>query len=378
MHSKRSIARPAPVKVDRLHGGRPVLEPKRDSAWESSVVLNPAAVLLDDISAIPETWQLPEEARPGIIESGALCIMLYRAQGSRSTPESHAPSALGFAVLTPDLQLIHRRSQPVIQPEQPFENLGVEDPRCTKVGDTYYLYYTGYGRTAGADPSTRICLATSQDLVSWEKHGPLSGELNIVPNKNAALFPEPVQGKWLLLHRPMEGEDAMTIHWAESEAPDGPWRSRDKLMESYSYREFERSWIGAGGPPLPLGEDRFLMIYHQGHFTQDGLREYDLAAALLDFRRSQPLVSRIEPLMRPSSPLEQKGDPDLGVDNVLFTCANYVWNDELIIPYAGADSRIFGAGVPLQDLVSALEAIGRLHPPGTPESTALSSPSRQS
>ena len=355
MPSQRTITRRAPVILDRLHGGRPVLEPKSDSEWESRVVLNPAAVLVDEITAVPDTWQLPEEARHAVIESGAVCIMLYRAQGPRSTPESHATSALGFAVFTPDLHLIYRRSQPIVQPEEPFENLGVEDPRCTKVGDMYYLYYTGYGQTADAQPSTRICLATSLDLASWKKRGPISGELNAVPNKNAALFPEPVQGKWLLLHRPMEGEDAMTIHWAEADAPDGPWRSRGKLMASYAYREFERSWIGAGGPPFPLGEDRFMMIYHQGHFTPDGRREYDLAAALLDFRRPETVVSRIEPLMRPSSRLEQTGDRDLGVDNVLFTCANYEWNGSLVIPYAGADSRIFGASVPLKDLVATLE-----------------------
>lgn len=125
-------------------------------------------------------------------------------------------------------------------------------------------------------------------------------------------------------------------------------------MKSHRYREFARSWIGAGGPPVFIGDERFLMIYHQGHFTEDGRREYDLAAAHLDFRRPDIVTSRIEPLMRPSGENEQRGDADLGVDNVLFTCANYEVGDRLVIPYAGADSRIFGAVVDMRDLVSAL------------------------
>ena len=60
------------------------------------------------------------------------------------------------------------------------------------------------------------------------------------------------------------------------------------------------------------------MIYHQGYFAPDGRREYDIAAALLDFSDDDPVRARIEPLLRPEGKLEQAGDPDLGVDNVLF------------------------------------------------------------
>jgi predicted GH43/DUF377 family glycosyl hydrolase len=102
------------------------------------------------------------------------------------------------------------------------------------------------------------------------------------------------------------------------------------------------------------------MIYHQGHFTPHGHREYDLAAALLDFSFDDPVRSRIEPLIRPEGEQEQAGDPDLGVDNVLFTCANYRLGDELIIPYAGADSRIFGATISTPELIAALENLSRL------------------
>lgn len=47
------------------------------------------------------------------------------------------------------------------------------------------------------------------------------------------------------------------------------------------------------------------MIYHQGHMDWDGHREYDLAAALLDFNRPDPVAARLEPLMRPRGDVER-------------------------------------------------------------------------
>lgn len=358
----RTIGALPRVAPTRIRGGRPVLMGLPANPWESRVVLNPAAILIESgprLESMLDIWGLPEGRRERLRDAGGACVMLYRAQGDVE-PEKHlAPSYLGLAILTPQLDLVARWPTPVIEPIAPFHNLGVEDPRCTLVGDTYYLYYTGYaspeGEVSGHEGGvTKICLATTTDFLTWDLRGPVEGDVNQFPNKNPALFPEPVQGKWLLLHRPMEGPDAMTIHLAESDDPEGPWRSRGRFMESYPYREFAKSWIGAGGPPIALGEDRFIMIYHQGHFTPEGTREYDLAAALLDFNAPEPVVGRIEPLMRPTRKMEQVGDPDLGVDNVLFTCANYRDDPNLMIPYAGADSRIFGATVPLDALVASL------------------------
>ncbi len=358
----RTINATPRVSPTRLSDGRPILEPVPTHSWESRVVLNPATTLVTDHGALAglcSRLSLSQEQTDDLRGAGGACAMIYRAQGDSETRGGHASSSLGLALFTPDLRLVYRHAHAVIEPAESFHDLGVEDPRCTRVGDIYYLYYIGCFRQDTAAHIgvgyTQICLATSLDLVRWDLKGPASGDINDVPTKNAALFPLQVNGKWLLLHRPMIGRDAMAVHLAESEKPEGPWKSLGILFRSHHFREFEQSWVGAGGPPISLGDSRFVCIYHMGHRTSTGAREYDLAAGLLDFSKPDPVLSRIEPLMRPETALEKNGESLLGVDNVLFTCANYVWKDQLMIPYAGADSRIFGAGVQLSRLVEALE-----------------------
>jgi predicted GH43/DUF377 family glycosyl hydrolase len=58
-------------------------------------------------------------------------------------------------------------SNPVLVGEGPFEEHGVEDPRVVEFDGTYYLTYVG---NAGSGEFFQ-CLATSIDLVHWEKKG---------------------------------------------------------------------------------------------------------------------------------------------------------------------------------------------------------------
>lgn len=350
------------IRPIRMHNGVPILEPEVNNAWENKVVLNPAAVLIesgDELDTLVDIWRLEANQRSQLNEAGGACVLVYRAQGNPLDKASTSASYLGLAIFTPDLRLVFRFKNPVLKSDSPWHNLGVEDPRCTKIDDTYYLYYVGYsGELSGAETygRTQVCLATTTDFISWRHHGSVSGDINDFANKNAALLPIPSNDSWVLLHRPMTGPDAMAIHTATSHHPAEPWKSKGLFMETNDFPEMNQSWIGAGGPPIPTGDGRFVMIYHQGHYRQDGTRLYTLSATLIDFESLDPVKGRIEPLMIPSGPGEQVGDPPLGVNNVLFTCGNYLWKNDLIIPYAAADSRIFGAKMNFVELIEALDA----------------------
>ena len=189
--------------------------------------------------------------------------------------------------------------------------------------------------------------------------------MNAYDDKNGALFPEPVAGpdggapQWWMWHRPMAGPHAMAMHLASAPSPEGPWTSHGSALASRRFEGQARSWVGAAGPPVALGDGRFLVIYHQGHFSFEERRLYNLSAALVRPGATPAIEARVEPILMPEGDIEQRGDAALGVDNVVFSCANYVDGDWLVIPYAGADSRIFGARVRLDALVAHLEAVAR-------------------
>ena len=53
-------------------------------------------------------------------------------------------SCIGYSKLEGPLKVVERLKVPIIVSETSEEFQGVEDPRITKIGNTYYLTYTAY------------------------------------------------------------------------------------------------------------------------------------------------------------------------------------------------------------------------------------------
>ena len=117
----------------------PILSPTH--GWMSSGVFNAAATQLNGKT-----------------------ILLFRAQD-----EQHV-SRIGYAEAADGLHFTVR-AEPVLAPEADYEKQGgVEDPRLVKIGGTFYLTYTGYD-----GHSAQLCLATSEDLIHWQRRGVIPG-----------------------------------------------------------------------------------------------------------------------------------------------------------------------------------------------------------
>ncbi len=82
------------------------------------------------------------------------------------------------------------------RPETELEEFGVEDPRITPLNGRYYFTYVSVSRHG---PAT--ALASTVDFRSFERHG-----IIFCPeNKDVVLFPEPIDGSFAALHRPVCG-----------------------------------------------------------------------------------------------------------------------------------------------------------------------------
>lgn len=352
-----------PLQVRRLNEGKPLIEPS-DLWWETGVTFNAGAVLVQDKRIIRSLLpMLPlEDSR---LADGVVAV-LYRARPETDPVQAFTRSFIGLAVFTPQMEPLYRWKEPVLLPEadpQAFDALGVEDPRITFSDGQYQMIYCGVQADAQHVYKAALCLATSSDLVHWEKKGPLSGDINGVNNKDGALFPQKIGGKYLLLHRPYWpglAQKDFVIHLAESDSVEGPWVDLGEMMRAPQIPEFRESWLGAGSVPEPAGEGKYVMVYHTGNFRQDGSREYDLDAAFLDFAgwdgaNPQALVRRrLEHLMRPETPAELRSGSQHQVSNVLFTCGSYRFGEDLVIVYGGADSYTLAAAVNWEELVNAL------------------------
>ncbi|MGE5222160.1 MAG: hypothetical protein ACM3PY_06965 [Omnitrophica WOR_2 bacterium] len=357
---------PNPLVIERLNDGKPVITPT-ELSWENGGTVNPAAVYLER-SPVNDVILKGLLARENLddLRDGAVAVF-YRAISAKDTHHAIPFSSTGLAIFTPGFELIKRYPEPVLSPgkeRSSFDAYGTEDPRITRIGNTFYMLYCGPRQILKKYIQTRLCLATSNDLLHWIKHGPLPGDPDRWNNKDGVLFPGPINGKYYLLHRPWGSEFKVSdysIYLSESDSPEGAWNDIGMVLHSKPNPAFVHAWVGAGTVPIPAGNERYIVIYHTGQYLNEHDRQYDMAAALFDFNRlsrrdPQAIVTRrIEPLMTPRTPYERSLLPDGSRLDVLFPCGSYEKDGFIYILYGAADLYTAAARVNKQDLLNALE-----------------------
>jgi beta-1,2-mannosidase len=270
----------------------PILSPQ-GTGWESTGVFNPAVTVLTNDQLGKSAEGLP---------FGKM-VMLYRAQDAAGT------SRIGYAESNDGIHFT-RRAEPVLSPETDYEkDGGVEDPRLQKFGDTYYLTYTGYNKK-----DAQLCLATSKDLIHWERKGVIlpayKGNWNVAWTKSGAIVPEKIGGKYWMywLGTAADNTDQMglsysvdLIHWTE--ATQTPVLARRP-------GKFDSRVVEPGPPPIvtPHG---IVLIYNGA----DDKLVYRTGAAVFDRADPRKLISRTdEPIFAPEKEWEKVGQ----VPNVVF------------------------------------------------------------
>jgi len=343
--------------------------------WENRAVLNPTTI----------------KDKKGVIH------IFYRAVADNWV------SSVGYAKITNGK--LERFDKPIISPTRKYERKGIEDPRVTKVGNTYYMLYTAFD---GKD--ARIAYATSKNLTKWEKHGiispsipvkearkivkikkyrdkwakqEISGSKVCLWDKDAILFPEKINGEFVMLHRFLPDIQIVKFKNFSQLKNNDFWRDyisnlsegEDKVS-LYRRYDWEGEHIGAGAVPIKT-KDGWLLIYHgvelvekdiatgtfskavykvKGAFKQ--LRNnrlpliYHAGAALLDLKNPEVELARLKnPLFSPEFDWEKEGD----INDVVFPEGTILEGDRLKIYYGCADTRIAVAELSLKELLKKLK-----------------------
>lgn len=226
-------------------------------------------------------------------------------------------------------------SDRVIFPISDFESKGIEDARFVKFTDdngktAYYATYTAYD---GLHIMPKLLKTT--DFYEF-KTSPLNG--SGAKNKNLALFPRKINGKYAMLSR-IDGWNNYLMYSDNINEWDDPI----KIQGPEYHWEFVQ--IGNCGSPIET-EYGWLVITH----AVGAMRRYSIGASLLDIHDPSKEIGRLnDPLIVPN-PDEREGY----VPNVVYSCGSVIHNGELILPYGLSDHSSGFATVNLKTLLDRL------------------------
>lgn len=311
----------------------------KEMGWEESDVFNPAATVKD----------------------GKICI-LYRAEDNSATGIGKRTSRIGLAESEDGLH-VQRRRIPVMYPDN--DNMkeyewpgGCEDPRVAMTEDgLYVMAYTSWNRKV-----PRLCIATSKNLINWDKHGPAfakayNGRFKDMACKSGSMVTKIKEGKLVLAK--INGKYFM--YWGEHMVAAATsedlvnWtpvlNDKNELAAVIKPREqFFDSALTECGPPAVMTDKGILLLYN-GKNQTDNKRDsrftpgaYCAGQILTDAKDPMTVLQRLDvPFFRPMASFEKSGQY---VDGTVFIEGLVFFKNKWYLYYGCADSQV---GVAIYD-----------------------------
>jgi beta-1,4-mannooligosaccharide/beta-1,4-mannosyl-N-acetylglucosamine phosphorylase len=263
---------------------------------------------------------------PGVARVGDETLLLVRVEDRRGISHLHVARSLDGVT---DWRF---DPTPLLEPDpetHPEEIWGCEDPRLTWLPERgeWAICYTAYSRRGPL-----VSLATTVDFRTVQRLGA------VMPpeDKDAALFPWRMAGRWVMIHRPSPLRGG--AHMWVSYSPDlRHWGDHSLLLEARDGAWWDAGKIGLGPPPVETAAG-WLVMYHGAHLTAAG-PIYRLGLALLDLEDPTVVLNRSDEwVFGPRDLFERAGD----VSDVVFPCGWIVdqATDAITMYYGAADTRI--------------------------------------
>jgi len=327
------LPRPAEPKAGKLtrFKGNPILGAIADHPWESRYVFNPGAIKLN----------------------GDIYI-LYRACGEDEV------SRIGLAISSDGFRIQERVGSPIFEPAEKWERRGCEDPRLVLIGERIYMLYTAYDSITAQVALASIALEDflNRRWSEWTKHSLIFPGFE---NKDATLFPETFDGRYVMYHR-----TDPSIWISSSERLDCPWprEAHRILLGPGAGTAWDGFKIGGGSQPIKT-KYGWLLIYHGVDYSFI----YRLGVMLVALDDPGRLLYRSpNPILEPEESYEL-GEEGCYVPNVVFTCGAIPNvdrevlgdDDEILVYYGAADTAACVATAKVSELIPEEIRQGRNH-----------------
>ena len=252
----------------------------------------------------------------------------------------------GFAALTSLSYLRLARSkdgfnfkvddEPFIYPSQANSAYGIEDARITQIEDKYFITYSQVAKNG-----ITVGLSVTKDFESSDYLGTI-----LAPdNKDVVLFPNKINGRYYMLHRPCLNSVAGLNIWLAQSKDLLHFGHHEVLLETKA--GFESARIGAGSPPIKTKEG-WLVLYHGA--TAD--HRYSTGGAILDLEDPSKVLYRSQsPIFEPEVRYEKEGF----FGDVVFLTGHVVEADSIKLYYGVSDTSMAVAEASLTEIVDFIK-----------------------
>lgn len=300
----------------------PIISPNTENAWEKKATFNPGAIYLNKKFHI-----------------------IYRAMSNDNT------SVFGYATSSDGFNIDYKSKKPIYVPRKDFEmkkienaNSGVEDPRLILIKNKIYMLYTAYDSVNA--PRIALTSISTKDFLNQNWNGwadPVLISPPDIDDKDAAIFPEKINGNYIIIHR--VGKD-IDLSFHKNLNFDGK-----TFLEEYRWLKprpgyWDSEKVGLAGPPLKTKKG-WLVFYHG--FRPE--RIYKVGAVLTKLNDPTKIIARTDyPLLEPEKDYEKFGL----VNNVVFPNANVIFKNKIFLYYGGADQYLCVATLNIKDILETL------------------------
>lgn len=310
-------------------------------------------------------WEFADTFNPAAVVKDGKIYILYRAEDDPTAGIGGRTSRIGLAETADGITIDSRRATPVMYPDtteisQTYEwKGGCEDPRVVMAEvdgkPLYVMTYTGWNNKIA-----RLCIATSEDLLTWTHHGPafldaLDGKYKDLFCKSGSIVTEVKDGVQRAAKVKINGEEKYLMYWGEA------WvcaATSDDLVHWEPYVDADRNLIHLidtregyfdsdlteCGPPAVITDNGILLFYNgKNKSGEEGDMDYPAktyAAGQILFSLDNPYeaIGRLDkPFFRPMDDFEKSGQY---VDGTVFIEGLVYHNDKWYLYYGCADSMV--------------------------------------
>jgi beta-1,2-mannosidase len=295
----------------------------------------------------PVKWEEKDVFNPAAIVHNNKVYLLFRAEDTIG--KFAGTSRIGIATSDDGLHFT-KMNEPVFYPDNDSLKIyewegGAEDPRIVASEDgRYVMTYTSYDGT-----TARLMLATSSDLISWTKHGPiLQGKHKNTWSKSGAIVARQegekivaakIGGKYWMYF----GDTDLFVASSDDLIRWTPLEENNELKSVLSPRPgYFDSRLVESGPFALLRDDGILLIYNGMNLDTGGSPSlapgaYCGGQALFAADNPSRLIDRLEsPFICPDKKYETEGQ----VNQVCFLEGMVFFKGKWFLYYGTADSRI--------------------------------------